>query len=308
MGTKRSLSDFGSQEADDAASDNSPNRISKRRKQLGQAKHKAKEGTSEFAKKRVRSIERLLQRKKDLPADVRNELERELAAHRAEITDKAFHKKRSAMITKYHMVRFFERKKASRLVKQLRRQVEQNPDPEDVERLKRDLHVAEVDEAYTLYHPHVEPYVSLFSSAQSAGSEGSDSKEPAARTALKSKRPPMWSIVEMTMAEGPEALKRLRERRPVDGNGDDGDSKRQPSTTPNKTGGMEKRQQQQRQGKKKEKQQALPLREQVTKSQNGKEQAPGGTLNRRQRRQLMREAMPAADDSDGDGGGFFEGV
>jgi rRNA-processing protein Efg1 len=70
-------------------------------------KHKAKEGSLEYAKKRKRAIERLFQRDTDLPQDVRNDMERELAAHKATIEDKTFHKRRSAMISKYHMVRFF---------------------------------------------------------------------------------------------------------------------------------------------------------------------------------------------------------
>lgn len=70
-------------------------------------KKKAKHGSTEFARKRIRNIERLFQRNADLPANVRNDLERELAAHKAIISDKSFQKRRSAMISKYHMVRFF---------------------------------------------------------------------------------------------------------------------------------------------------------------------------------------------------------
>lgn len=68
---------------------------------------RGKEGSIEHAKKRTRNIQRLMQRNPDLPANVRNEMERELASHRQTINDKTFQKKRSAMISKYHMVRFF---------------------------------------------------------------------------------------------------------------------------------------------------------------------------------------------------------
>ena len=61
----------------------------------------------EYSRKRARNIERLLKRKQDLPADVQNDLQRELAALKSTVSDKAFQKKRSAMISKYHMVRFF---------------------------------------------------------------------------------------------------------------------------------------------------------------------------------------------------------
>ena len=105
MGAKRSFAEVEPQDAAHAAG--APSFDPKRRKQFGSNKHKAKEGSSEFAKKRVRNIERLLQRKSDLPANVRNDLERELASHKVDIADKSFQRKRSAMISKYHMVRFF---------------------------------------------------------------------------------------------------------------------------------------------------------------------------------------------------------
>ena len=83
--------------------------------------------------------------------------------------------------------------------------------------LKRELHVAQVDEAYTVHHPHVEPYISLYGNAKSADNNDEDAgKTPAARIALNAERPPMWSVVEKTMEEGPDALKRLRERRSAD--------------------------------------------------------------------------------------------
>lgn len=79
----------------------------KRQKQYGTGKHKAKEGSLEYSRKRARNIERLLHRKKDLPANVQNDLQRELESHKSTVSDKSFLKRRSAMIAKYHMVRFF---------------------------------------------------------------------------------------------------------------------------------------------------------------------------------------------------------
>lgn len=79
----------------------------RRRKPARTGKGKAKHGSTEWARKRTRNIERLMRRSTDMPANVRNEMERELAAHRQTIGDKAFQKKRSAMISRYHKVRFF---------------------------------------------------------------------------------------------------------------------------------------------------------------------------------------------------------
>lgn len=72
-------------------------------------KHNAKEGSVEHARKRSRTIERLFQRNSDLPSEVRRDLETELASLKYNIEKKGFQKRRSAMISKYHMVRFFGR-------------------------------------------------------------------------------------------------------------------------------------------------------------------------------------------------------
>lgn len=60
-------------------------------------------------KSRVRDLERLLGREggRGLPADVRVERERELAACRRELAAEQGAIKRQDMIRKYHMVRFF---------------------------------------------------------------------------------------------------------------------------------------------------------------------------------------------------------
>lgn len=49
----------------------------------------------------------MMSRNADIPANKRNEMERELVAHENTIADKSFQRRRSAMISKYHMVRFF---------------------------------------------------------------------------------------------------------------------------------------------------------------------------------------------------------
>ena len=68
-------------------------------------------------KKRRRDLQRLLSRSAEtLPADIRVNHERELAACEAEIEAAKNAAERSRMIKKYHMVRFFERKKATRLL------------------------------------------------------------------------------------------------------------------------------------------------------------------------------------------------
>ncbi|KAM4054712.1 rRNA-processing protein efg1 domain-containing protein [Hirsutella rhossiliensis] len=303
MGIKRPFAEVGSRGADDDnGADPSSLDNTKRRKQLGKAKHKARQGTSEFSKKRARNIQRLLQRKQDLPANVVNDLERELEAHKADLDDKAFQRKRSAMIAKYHMVRFFERRKASRLVKQLKRQMEQTPESDDTDRLKQDLHTAEVDEAYTLYFPHLESYVSLYGSALSAEADEGGSKTPSAKVSLRAERPPMWSVVERTLAEGPEALRRLREAKPAGGKAVEKTPKRQQlkvSATASNAGGPPPPQKQHKE--------KGPSRKDGKTGVPSTKDGAAPQLNRRERRRLMHQAKAATEDEDGeDGGGFFE--
>jgi len=66
-------------------------------------------------KKRLRDVTRKLDRAEDLPADVRIESERALAAHQQELAAAQAEKIRQKMIKKYHMVRFFGNFKSLRL-------------------------------------------------------------------------------------------------------------------------------------------------------------------------------------------------
>ncbi|KAJ4858908.1 rRNA-processing protein efg1 domain-containing protein [Trichoderma breve] len=300
MGTKRQHDEV---ESHGAASE-------KRHKSYIGRKRQAQEDSG--AKKRIRAIERSLRRNQDMPANVRIDLERELASQKQIMEDKAYKKKRSTMISKYHMVRFFERKKASRLVKQLKRQLEQESDADKAEKIRHDLHIAEVDEAYTLYFPHLETYVGLYSSTAKKTSdeeETEESKLAAAKAALEAERPPMWAVIEKALAEGPPALEQLRDRRSPDDTGKIDDT--QPPIRPRPTApssAPERRhngasqhtrgQQQQRPGKGPD-----------TSSKHDNKDI-SQALNRRERRRLMREAQEATNDEDDENGdgGFFEGL
>lgn len=103
-----------------------------------------------------------------------------------------------------------ERKKAMRLSKQLQGQLEKATDPAEIETLKADMHIAEVDVNYTNYFPLMEPYVSMY---KVTTADKPDDKSTA-QLALRSERPPLWPTVEKAMEEGQEALERLRDRHP----------------------------------------------------------------------------------------------
>ncbi|KAK3333422.1 hypothetical protein B0T19DRAFT_418023 [Cercophora scortea] len=180
------------------------------------SKHKSKrqkvtDGNIGWIKKRARTIERLFEHDQSkVPADVQKDLERELAAHKQRILEDNDRKLRSRMISKYHMVRFFERKKAMRFAKQLQKQLTEATDPEEVARLKTDLHTAEVDIDYAINFPYRERYISLYTAPTT---EASDEAAPSPHALLHTPRPPMWTTIEKTREEGKSALEKLRERR-----------------------------------------------------------------------------------------------
>lgn len=105
-----------------------------------------------------------------------------------------------------------ERKKAERLAKQLKRQLNETEDEAEIARLKADLHIAEVDLDYALYHPHMETYISLYPKSKDEATE-KDEKSSAAHH-LHSSRPPMWTTIEKARQEGQKALEKIRDRRP----------------------------------------------------------------------------------------------
>lgn len=207
MGTKRSYEEVESV-SDGSGSGSDSETASKR------PKHQ--EGTlgRSRSKKRVRTIKKQLDHDENLAADVRIELRRELAVHEAAIAEHAFRKKRSAAIAKYHMVRFFERKKAMRLAKRLKKQLDKATDAEEVNRLKQELHVAEVDEAYAQYSPLAETYISLYPKSNTkAQSSEQEEETPAADALLQTERPPVWTTIEEALKEGSQALAKVRDRK-----------------------------------------------------------------------------------------------
>jgi hypothetical protein len=260
-------------------------------------------------KKRARALERLLA-KEDLkiPADKQNDLERELAAHKQRIADAMAKKHRSYMIGKYHMVRFFgmstapagipcswdanfssllERKKAMRFVKQMKRQLSELEDPEEIAKTKADLHIAEVDLDYAIYYPFLEPYVSLYKSP--SGENKGD--EPTTLQYLHAPRPPMWSVVEKVREEGKAALEKLQNRQPETWS-DEGESAAPTASDKSKTQPKKKQERQRGEAK--------------SKSENEWSQQKGKSREKaRPAQSVEKPGQKAGDDSDSDGG-FFE--
>lgn len=58
-------------------------------------------------KGKIRDVTRTLERSKNLPADIRVEKERALAAYKLDLEEAEAERTKQRMIKKYHMVRFF---------------------------------------------------------------------------------------------------------------------------------------------------------------------------------------------------------
>jgi hypothetical protein len=166
-------------------------------------------------KKRIRDVKRRLERSQNLPATLRAEDERALAAYELELSAADEEKIRQKMIKKYHMVRFFgklhsygfmlqclhsaERQKATRQLKRLRKRLLGAESEEEVVDIKTKMHVAEVDLNYTQYYPLYQRYISLYPQKDNNGRDMSNQDE---HVGDKTKKPPMWAEVERRMLDG----------------------------------------------------------------------------------------------------------
>ncbi|KAF3987698.1 hypothetical protein FT663_03697 [Candidozyma haemuli var. vulneris] len=121
-------------------------------------------GSTVRVKKQIKSIQNLLQ-KDDLPADVRVEKERALKALRVDLKHSQFNLKTKERAKKYHMVRFFERKKAIRKLKQATKAHDEAVKAEskkEIKKARKVLRHSQIDVAYVFMFPKSEKYVSLY--------------------------------------------------------------------------------------------------------------------------------------------------
>ncbi|KAK6199285.1 rRNA-processing protein EFG1 [Scheffersomyces amazonensis] len=121
-------------------------------------------GGSAKIKKKIRDIERLL-KKDNLPATVRVENERSLKALKVELGNAQVNLRAKEISKKYHMVRFFEKKKAIRKLKQAKKEFEdvsKGGVRKDIKKARKKLRHCEVDLVYTVLFPKSEKYISLY--------------------------------------------------------------------------------------------------------------------------------------------------
>ena len=183
-------------------------------KKATQASHKAPVRANSVSvhvlKSKIRDVTRLLGHAQDLPLDVRIEKQRALAGYKQDLDKAQREKERQRIIKKYHMVRFFERQKATRNLKKLRtRLASADQGSTEYQTLESAVHIAEVDLNYALYHPLLEKYVGLFprEKPEEGNAPGDLSMEKIAESRLH--KPSMWAKVEDCMDNG--TLQALRD-------------------------------------------------------------------------------------------------
>lgn len=129
-------------------------------------------------KKRIRDLERLLSRKRDsLPDTIIVEKERTLEALKLELENAKLKNKIKQNAKKYHMVRFFERKKALRRYKKALKALKALEKSKDDKKCKRELAEKSVDLCYVVNFPKTEKYIALYPSSDEGGSSAAKREE-----------------------------------------------------------------------------------------------------------------------------------
>lgn len=111
-------------------------------------------------KSSLRQAKRLLS-KESLAANVRVETERRVRALEADLVNAQNARKLRAMASRYHKVKFFERQKVTRKIKQVKRNLA-TTEGEEKARLELALSDLRVDLNYILHYPPIKKYISLF--------------------------------------------------------------------------------------------------------------------------------------------------
>jgi flagellar biosynthesis chaperone FliJ len=111
-----------------------------------------------------------------------------------------------------------ERKKAERRLKKAQKALAATEDEAEKARLQEQERVLNIDIAYTQYHPHLEPYVSLYPNNINDGKKNKKQEEQDDDEAEENpddpmNKPDMWHVIEEAMKEGTAALEKIRDRK-----------------------------------------------------------------------------------------------
>jgi len=165
-------------------------------------------------KSALRQTRRLLA-KEGITADIRVETERKLKALETDLVAAEKANKERALATRYHKVKFFDRQKLLRKIKQTKSRLEEDGVSSKARRARvAELFELRVDLNYVLNYPSMEKYISLFppvapqteGAATPIHSVGTSNATDEKREALRE-----WVRVQMRageMADEPETLER----------------------------------------------------------------------------------------------------
>lgn len=159
-------------------------------------------------KAQIRQLARHLAHNQDLPADSRQDKERELYSLQETLAEALVRRDRRSTLSQYHMVRFFERKKATRALRKLNKDIEAmqarglassetseaSENLAALQALRSRQRAAEVDLLYTTHAPLEEKYISLF--PKKAPVSQPETTDAHADTQGTPSKPPVWHILE----------------------------------------------------------------------------------------------------------------
>ncbi|PIA18796.1 hypothetical protein COEREDRAFT_79368 [Coemansia reversa NRRL 1564] len=134
-------------------------------------------------KKQIRDVSRLLNRE-GLPSTARVELERRLKALTIQKTQLTNSQKDKANASRYHMIKFFERRKVERMLKRIDKQLKQDI-AENSQKLVAEKQDLLVSLNYTIYYPNEFKYISLFPADSSSTTEDTAEKRDSIRLSVR---------------------------------------------------------------------------------------------------------------------------
>ncbi|KAK7052847.1 18S rRNA maturation protein [Paramarasmius palmivorus] len=155
----------------------------------------------------IRQTRRLLAKEK-LAADVRVNTERKLKSLEADLAKAEESRKEKALATKYHAIKFFERKKVTRKINQVKKKLSEASGSSSKEKLEAELSNLRLDLNYILHYPKLKKYIALFPPEVRQGSKPSpETSSENATTDAEREEIRRWIREEMekgTMALEPE--------------------------------------------------------------------------------------------------------
>lgn len=124
--------------------------------------------------------------KGSIPPDAQLDVERELQSLYFDFKTAKELKKKHALQEKYKMVKFFEKKKAIRYLKQAQKQLMEANDEDEKKRLQNIIHQRQVDLNYIIEFPCLKKYISLY-------------KPPSENSSTEQERIMIWKDIEKKM-------------------------------------------------------------------------------------------------------------